>query len=216
MIKRWFWNNFSKKNQKKVINPISGKDNNIINNGKIKNVQYDISGDNNTIILENHAELTNCKIYMRGNGHMLRLGSYTKFQGGELYFEDDECIIEIGANTFIVSAHIAVTEPRKKIIIGEDCMLSTGITIRTGDSHSIIDEASQQRINYAEDIHISNHVWIGADAKLLKGVIIGENSIISTGAIVTSSVPNNVIAAGIPAKIIKTGVNWQHERIYKS
>lgn len=47
-------------------------------------------------------------------------------------------------------------------------MLSTGITIRTVDSHSIIDENTGQRINFGEDVVISDHVWIGADAKIKK------------------------------------------------
>lgn len=215
MIKNWIWRTFTRKKKKKLSPPVSGENNNVINNGTIKNVVYDIKGDNNKVIIAENAELSNCKIYVRGNNHVLKLGTYAKFYGGDLYFEDNDCSIEIGDNTFIVSAHLAVTEPGKKIKIGKDSMLSTGITIRTGDSHSIIDESTGQRINFGEDVLISDHVWIGADAKILKGVTIGENSIISTGAIVTTAIPNNCIAAGIPAKVIRAGVNWMHERIYE-
>lgn len=53
-------------------------------------------------------------------------------------------------------------------------------------------------------IHIKKNVWIGANATILPGVTIGENTIIAAGAVVSKDVPDNVIAGGIPAKIIKT------------
>lgn len=52
-------------------------------------------------------------------------------------------------------------------------------------------------------IHIKKNVWIGANATILQGVTIGENSIIAAGAVVSKDVPDNVIAGGIPAKVIK-------------
>ena len=50
---------------------------------------------------------------------------------------------------------------------------------------------------------ISNNVWIGMNATILKGVTIGENSVVAAGAVVTKSVPANVVVGGNPAIIIK-------------
>ena len=58
-------------------------------------------------------------------------------------------------------------------------------------------------------IKIGNHVWIGQGATILKGVTIGNNSIIAAGAIVTKDIPANCIAAGVPARVIKEDVNWK-------
>ena len=52
-------------------------------------------------------------------------------------------------------------------------------------------------------IHIKKNAWIGAGATILPGVTIGENAIIAAGTVVTRDVPDNVMVAGIPAKIIK-------------
>lgn len=52
-------------------------------------------------------------------------------------------------------------------------------------------------------LYIGNHVWIGMNATVMKGVIIGECAIVGAGAIVTKDVPARAIAAGVPAKIIK-------------
>lgn len=52
-------------------------------------------------------------------------------------------------------------------------------------------------------IHIKKNAWIGAGAIILPGVTIGENSIVAAGAVVSTSVPDNTIVGGIPAKMIK-------------
>jgi acetyltransferase-like isoleucine patch superfamily enzyme len=112
----------------------------------------------------------------------------------------------------MVEIHIAVTE-NSKVIIGEDCMFANDIDIRTGDSHSVIDTQTGERLNYAGDVVISRHVWIAPHTVILKGVNIGENSIIATGAVVTKSCEAGVIMGGNPAKAIKTGVSWKRERV---
>lgn len=159
------------------------------------------------------AIIENFKIYIRGSNHNLFVGKHCALSGGSFWFEDNNCIIKIGENTTFVNAHIAVTENGKSIEIGNDCMLAYDIEIRTGDSHSIIDVNTDNRINHAQNVKICDHVWIGADVKILKGVSIGKNSIIGTGSIVTNSIPDNCVAAGIPAKIIRNNVTWERERI---
>jgi acetyltransferase-like isoleucine patch superfamily enzyme len=59
-----------------------------------------------------------------------------------------------------------------------------------------------------EPIKIGNHVWIGMNSTILKGVTLGDNSIVAAGSVVTKSFPNNVLIAGVPAKIIKENINW--------
>lgn len=52
-------------------------------------------------------------------------------------------------------------------------------------------------------MRIKDNVWIGMGAVILKGVTIGENSVVAAGAIVTKDVPPNVVVAGNPAQIVK-------------
>ncbi|MDR0681518.1 MAG: acyltransferase [Dysgonamonadaceae bacterium] len=193
--------------------PVRGKNNIIINKGTLFNVKYDIIGDNNVIEISKGAVLSNMMIFMRGNNHHLKIGEYVKYKRGSVWFEDENCVIEIGEKTTIESAHLAVTEPKRKIIIGYDCMFSNSIEFRTGDSHSIIDNETKKRINFAQDIIVGNHVWIGANSIILKGAKIGDNSIVGINSIVTKAFPNNSIVSGIPAKVIKDKVDWVRERI---
>jgi acetyltransferase-like isoleucine patch superfamily enzyme len=191
--------------------PILGKNNILVKNGVLHNIKYDILGDNIIIEICHGAVLSDLQIYIRGNGHKITIGEYCIIKGGSIWIEDEFCEVKIGSKTTIGSAHIAVTEPNRRVIIGEDCMFSNSIEFRTGDSHSIID--TKKRINMAKDIVIGNHVWIGAHSIILKGVKIGDNSMIGINSIVTQDIPNNSVAAGIPSKVIRSNTTWIRERI---
>lgn len=201
---------------RRLINRVSviGFNNQIQNKGVQLNVSYNIRGDHNQIEIRPGARLANVTIYIRGDHHRLVIERNCRLSGSTLWFEDHHGEIIVGENTSIEEAHLAVTEPYRRIQIGEDCMLSSGIQIRTGDSHSVIDCDTQERINPAEDVVLEDHVWVGFNACVLKGVTVHTHSIISTGAVVTSDVPDHSIAAGVPARVVKTNISWIRERLY--
>ena len=115
----------------------------------------------------------------------------------------------------MVDVYIAVTENGSRVTIGEDCTFANDIDIRSGDSHSVIDAEAGERLNIPADVHIGRHVWIAPHVVVLKGVELGENTIVASGAVVTKSFEPGVIIGGNPAKVIKTGVSWQRERLTK-
>jgi acetyltransferase-like isoleucine patch superfamily enzyme len=183
---------------------------------KLINVELDVIGDNNQINVGRGCVLTNVRFRLRGNGHRIEIGENCRIsRGAVLWFEDEDGLLQIGPNTSMVEVHIAVTEPGSQVIIGEDCMFANDVDLRTGDSHSVVDVNSGARLNYPGNIRIGRHVWIAPHSVILKGVNIGENSIIATGAVVTKSFESGVIIGGNPAKMIKTGVSWVRERITK-
>ena len=57
---------------------------------------------------------------------------------------------------------------------------------------------------YPKPIRVENNVWIGANAVILQGVTIGEGAVIAAGAVVTENVPAHCVAAGVPAKTVRT------------
>lgn len=191
--------------------------NNIVkySNAFLKKVNFDIKGDNNIIFIEKNTRLSNLKIFIRGSNHNLHINESCIIKNTDLWFEDNDCQIIIGSKTTIEGAHIAVTEPNSIIELGKDCMLSFGIDIRSGDSHSIIDLSTNKRINYAKNIKIGDHVWIGAHVEILKGSIIEDNSVVGIRSIISNYIPSNCIAAGAPARVIKKDINWLRERIYE-
>jgi acetyltransferase-like isoleucine patch superfamily enzyme len=177
------------------------------------NLELDIVGDDNSIVIGAGSRFNNVRFLVRGSGHRIEFGSHCKIsRGGLFWFEDEGCTLQVGRNTSMVDVTIAVTEPGSKTTIGEDCMFANDIDIRTGDSHSIVDPASGRRLNPAADVVIGNHVWIAPHVVVLKGVSIGENSVVATGSVVTKSGGAGVILGGNPAVEIKSGISWSRAR----
>ncbi len=87
-----------------------------------------------------------------------------------------------------------------RIIIEDNCMLANGVYITDSDWHGIYDRLS---FGKAAPVHLKKNVWVGDGAIICKGVTIGENAIIGAGAIVVDDVPENSIAAGNPASVVK-------------
>lgn len=193
---------------------IRGVNNKILrSHASLKETKFEITGNNNTVIICKDCHLQNCRIIMFGNGHKLEIGESCIIRNTTFWFEDTECLISVGETTTIEGASLSAAEPNSSISIGVDCMLSQDIGITTTDSHSIIELVSSMRLNPPANVTIGDHVWIGAHCEVLKGVSIGDGSIVGIGSIVTRSVPGNTIAVGIPARVTKRNITWSRERI---
>lgn len=168
---------------------IDGNDNtiNIMHGNNIKKLKIGIIGNNNLIYLDQDSKLRNLHILIQGNNHKIHIGSNTEILGATL--------ISCGDNN--------------QIVIGNHCLIAGGTEMRNCDGHHIFQE--QQIINQPKKIKIDNHVWIGADVTILKGVHIKENSVIGIKSLVTHKYrfEENSIIAGIPAKIIKKNISWK-------
>lgn len=112
---------------------------------------------------------------------------------------------------------ISTLKENAKIEIGNDCGFSGSIiaafkSIKIGNSvrcgaNTLISDSDWHEDDYRsgviKEIIISDNVWLGVNVVILKGVFIGENSVIGANSVVTDNIPANVIAAGIPCKVIK-------------
>lgn len=87
------------------------------------------------------------------------------------------------------------------IIIGDYVHISPNVIINTGELNSFQDYKSRDHL--FSRVVINNGTWISSGAIINPGVEIGENVIVGAGSVVTKDVPDNVVVAGIPAKIIK-------------
>ena len=94
----------------------------------------------------------------------------------------------------------------QSVEIGADTLLGANVTIADTDFHSINPHyrrtTDYSRIGVAP-VKIGSRVFIGTNAIVLKGVTIGDNTIIGAGSVVTKSIPANVIAAGNPCRVIR-------------
>lgn len=123
--------------------------------------------------------------------------------------------IIVGPNTSINGANLLADGDSNRIKIDQDCMLSYGIRIRTSDSHAIVDLKARKQINQSRDVVIGPRVWIASNVMILKGITVGEGSIVAASSVVTKAIPPVSLAAGVPARVIRKNVSWSRAGVPK-
>ncbi len=88
------------------------------------------------------------------------------------------------------------------VTIGDDCFIGPNVSIYTA-CHSTDPVERNSRREWAEPVTIGDNVWIGGSVTILPGVSIGDNVTVGAGSVVTRDIPSNVVAAGIPCRVIK-------------
>lgn len=165
----------------------------------------------NTINIAANVRIKECKINIKGNGNKLKIANGAILRGVYLEIEGNNCEISIGERCVIgVDSYLSARENETKLTLGKECMLSRYVRIMTSDGHDILTE--NKRINLAQDIFIGDHVWLADNSTILKGVSIGHNSIVAINSTVTKDIGSNKIAAGLPAKVIRSNIEW-HEKL---
>lgn len=179
----------------------------------LRKCRIKILGSNNRILFEEAVRLDHVSIHIYGNNNFIYVKEGVSIKEGEIYIEDNGNSILIGEKTaFCGKVQLSCIEGTK-INIGKECLLSSDIVCRTGDSHSLLD-MDGKRINSSKDIEIKDRVWIGQRVMILKGVKICKNSMIAAGSIVTKKFEEeNVVVGGNPARIVKRNIQWMYERI---
>ena len=111
--------------------------------------------------------------------------------------------ITIGKNSYINGGYIQAS-PNAKIIIGDNCLISYDVHIRTGN-HNYADKNTliREQGGNEKDVIIGNDVWIGFGAQVMPGVHIADGCVIAAGAVVTKDTEPYCVYGGVPAKKIK-------------
>jgi galactoside O-acetyltransferase len=115
----------------------------------------------------------------------------------------NECSeINIGNNVSISNSFSV--ECFSKVVIEDNVLIGNNCSIMDNDGHDLDIDARNVGIPKVKDVCICQNVFLGSNVIILKGVTIGENSVIGNGSVVTKNIPENVIAAGNPAQIIRS------------
>jgi len=118
-----------------------------------------------------------------------------------LFASTPEALIEIGARSRLNGASISAV---RSVRVGEDCYFAAGTTITDTDGHALRPE---ERISGKRDepapVSIGHRVWLGLRVIVLKGVTIGDDTVVGAGSVVTRDLPPRVICAGQPARVIR-------------
>ena len=100
------------------------------------------------------------------------------------------------------------------IYVGDKVMFGPNVTVATA-GHPIDPELRYQAMQFNMPVHIGENVWIGANAVVLPGVTIGDNSVIGAGSVVTKDIPANVVAVGNPCRVLREIGEHDKEFYYK-
>lgn len=147
----------------------------------------------------------------------VELGEHVSIYAASQFAVGEKGHVKIGDFTLLVGVLLTC---ETSIEIGSHCLISWGTGIADSDFHPVA--AAQRRIDAealapfyegkpsrpieavkSRPVKIGNNVWIGMNAIILKGVTVGDNSVIAAGAVVTKDVPPNTVVAGNPARFAK-------------
>jgi acetyltransferase-like isoleucine patch superfamily enzyme len=135
------------------------------------------------------------------NGGAIRIGEGVGFRGisaaPEIYAAPGGRV-DIGAHSYLNSG--VCIHASQEVVLGPRCLLAEWVMISDAAFH----EASPDEQPKLAPIRIGANVWIGVRAIVLPGVTIGDHTIVGAGAVVTNSLPARCVAAGVPARVIKS------------
>jgi len=172
-------------------------------------------GRNNRLFVASNAKIVELGVEFGGDGSTVEIlptsRPRTGLRFGLRLGHDSQ--IRIGENVGSQGRTMVTAVEGTQVVIGDDCMLSNGIEIRSDDSHAIYSVRTGKRVNVSESIRIGDHVWIAKHATIMGGVTIGSGSVIGFRSVVTSDVPNNCVAVGAPARVVRRDIAWERPMV---
>ncbi|MGH2855002.1 MAG: acyltransferase, partial [Solirubrobacteraceae bacterium] len=110
--------------------------------------------------------------------------------------------VRIGAKT--VMGQECTISAFQHVAIGRECIVADRVMLIDFD-HGVVEVERPIRLQgiYKRDVDVGHNVWVGYGACILRGVTVGDNSVIGTSAVVTHEVPANAVVGGIPARVIR-------------
>ena len=128
-----------------------------------------------------------------------------------------ESFIDVHENALFESGFFSINAGSlvvvgKHVKFGNDVMIGREVTIYDSDFHQVRNE-DDEPVNFSNEVVIGDKVWLTNKISVLKGVTIGEGSLISSMTLVRKDVPPHSLLSGNPAKVIKSDIKWSRESI---
>jgi acetyltransferase-like isoleucine patch superfamily enzyme len=136
-----------------------------------------------------------------GDGGVMRCEGIVQLGPGVRITVGPHARLVIGDGTYVTCDSVIIAAA--SVRIGAGCAISWGVQILDTNFHKPGGDPTG-----AEAVEIEDRVWIASNVTILKGIRIGRGSIVATGAVVTKDVPPRSLVAGVPARIIRSDVDW--------
>lgn len=164
-------------------------------------------GDNNFVFVGFGGALPRV-VRFRGPGNVIFLGPHSAASGALFDVQGADSLTYVGAFTTMETAASVFARPPASVIIGDHCYIGERVQASGSDHHGIYSLASRQRINNNRDILIGDRVFVGANTRINKGVVMEPGGIVLGGSIVTGTIRSNCAYHGVPARLIHEDVAW--------
>lgn len=182
----------------------------------IPGVRIEFTGRSNTLTVGSEPRVNRLTIMFDcDNGVMTMQGSRFGSFSGFIRIGQDSTV-RLGQNVTTTNTCVISAVEGTSVTIGHDVMLASENEIRADDGHAIFDIHSDQRVNKSADITVGNHVWLAKRAVLLGGASIGDGSVIGFGSLVSGPIPNNCVAVGSPARVVRRDVAWERPHLSRA
>lgn len=167
-----------------------------------------IDGCNSFVLLGRGVRMSRSQITIRADDSLVIIGDDCRLGGPtKIFVTGAGGFVGLGQGTTVESGTL-LSGDGAGILLGEDCMLSNGIVIRTSDGHGIWDLETQTRLSFPGPVTIGHHVWLGNGVSVSKGVVIGDGAIVGQRSLVTRDLAPRSLNVGSPAKAIRQNVSW--------
>jgi len=146
------------------------------------------------------------------SGHVIFKGRANLGHGAKLDVENGALII--GNQAVIVAESTIVC--RKKIVLGNNCVISWDNLLMDSDLHAICD-TNGDCLNSDAEVIIGDCTWIGCRCTILKGSFVGDGCIIGAGTLINKRFDErNLLIVGNPAKVLTEGIHfeWDHQKLH--
>ncbi len=176
-----------------------------------------IKGTGNQVKIDGALHFNKLTINLKGNNKNIHI-ALTNANINNLKITSiraDNQIVKIGKNFSCGGLEIQMNDGDEELRIGDDCLFSWGIKMRTSDGHSVVDLVTGRAINTPKNVVIASRVWVGEDVRFLKGARIPQDVIVGAGAVVTKSFHDddaNCVIGGFPAKVLTRNVTWDRRK----
>ncbi len=181
---------------------------------EVQNSTIKFTGSNNILYCEENVKLVDSEIKFAGDNSVVYLSSNRNPYKLSVLVHNDN-VLHIGKDNYINKSLLIILSERKHCYIGDNCMFSINIMIKTADGHLIYDCLTGNRINPSESIYIGDHVWVGQDTRILKGTQIDSGCTIGAMSLMAGTkIPHNTTYAGNPCHLIHNNTFWDRANVH--
>jgi len=171
-------------------------------------------GSNNRLLVHPEAKLRRLSIRFDCDNGTVEVGANPRNRNLELSIRvGQDATIRLGDDVSTTSVAVLSAVEGTTITVGNDVMFASANQLRGDDGHPIFDVRTGARVNHAADITIGDHVWMGREACALGGATIGSGTVIGYRSLVTGNIPNNVVAVGTPARVVRRDIAWERPHL---